>query len=169
VLHRSIPTKEVLYHRWVCNSNLCPRCLVAVESIDHCLFLCTDVVRVWRACGLPQIPNSTQGIDSFEWCKKHGKIYGNIVFITTWFVWCARNDVVFNNHKASVTTIVTKIQAMLSSCASAFGDSPVTSSQDINPRLVTWSRPEEGTCCLNVDGSLLGSTNTAGYCNSPNF
>jgi ribonuclease HI len=78
-------------------------------------------------------------------------------------VWCARNDVVFNNHKASVTTIVTKIQAMLSSCASAFGDSPVTSSQDINPRLVTWSRPEEGTCCLNVDGSLLGSTNTAGY------
>jgi hypothetical protein len=67
VLHRSIPTKEVLYHRRVCNSNLCPRCLVAVESIDHCLFLCTDAVRVWRACGLPQIPNSTQGIDSFEW------------------------------------------------------------------------------------------------------
>jgi hypothetical protein len=62
-----------------------------------------------------------------------------------------------------VTTIVTKIQAMLSSCASAIGDSPVTSSHGVNPRLVTWSRPEEGTVCLNVDGSLLVSANTAGY------
>ncbi|PNY12901.1 S-adenosylmethionine-dependent methyltransferase [Trifolium pratense] len=29
--------------------------------------------------------------------------------------------------------------------------------------LVTWSRPLEGTICLNVDGSLLGSSQSAGF------
>ncbi|GAU48278.1 hypothetical protein TSUD_405240 [Trifolium subterraneum] len=33
----------------------------------------------------------------------------------------------------------------------------------MNHRRVKWSRPTEGFVCLNVDGSLLGSTNTAGY------
>jgi hypothetical protein len=33
----------------------------------------------------------------------------------------------------------------------------------VNPRLVTWFRPMAGTVCLNVDGSLLGTTNTTGY------
>ncbi|PNX74720.1 ribonuclease H, partial [Trifolium pratense] len=33
----------------------------------------------------------------------------------------------------------------------------------IHPRQVSWSRPAEGTICLNVDGSLLGSPQTAGF------
>jgi ribonuclease HI len=136
---------------------------VAVESIEHCLFLCVDAVVVWRACGLYQLPNTTQGISSFDWCKKYGKIYGNIIFVTMWFVWCARNDFVFNNHKASVITTVHKIQSMLSSCVAAFGGPAATLSPDANRRLVAWSRPDEGTVCLNVDGSLLDSANTAGY------
>ncbi|PNX64904.1 hypothetical protein L195_g062338, partial [Trifolium pratense] len=33
----------------------------------------------------------------------------------------------------------------------------------VNPRLVSWSTPMEGTVCLNVDGSLFGATSSAGY------
>jgi hypothetical protein len=33
----------------------------------------------------------------------------------------------------------------------------------VNHRRVKWSRPVEGFVCLNVDGSLLGSNNMAGY------
>ncbi|PNX94706.1 ribonuclease H [Trifolium pratense] len=33
----------------------------------------------------------------------------------------------------------------------------------VNPQLFTWFRLVEGTVCLNVDGSLLGNTNTSGY------
>jgi ribonuclease HI len=52
---------------------------------------------------------------------------------------------------------------MLSSCVFAFGGLATTSSPEANRRMVAWSRPDEGTVCLNVDGSLLGSANTTGY------
>ncbi|GAU15365.1 hypothetical protein TSUD_04340 [Trifolium subterraneum] len=76
------------------------------------------------------------------------------VFITIWVVWCAR--------KASVITSVNRIQSMLSACAKVFGSSPAASPLSVSPRLVAWTKPMEGTVCLNVDGSLLGSANTAG-------
>jgi ribonuclease HI len=43
-------------------------------------------------------------------------------------------------------------------------DSQLTEpSRTANPRHVSWSRPVEGTVCLNVDGSLLNSIHTAGF------
>ncbi|GAU31044.1 hypothetical protein TSUD_214800 [Trifolium subterraneum] len=48
-------------------------------------------------------------------------------------------------------------------CSTVFGSTQTTTTQSSNPRLVTWARPMEGTICLNVDGSLLGSLNSAGY------
>jgi hypothetical protein len=59
----------LLHHRRVCSSNICPCCLVVVESIEHCMFLCDDLVSVWRVCGLSQIPNTTQRLDCFDWSK----------------------------------------------------------------------------------------------------
>ncbi|MCI09046.1 ribonuclease H protein [Trifolium medium] len=52
---------------------------------------------------------------------------------------------------------------MLHSCSMAFDnqfqDTAHASSQD----LVAWSRSSEGTVCLNVDGSLLGSPQSTGF------
>jgi hypothetical protein len=58
---------------------------------------------------------------------------------------------------------VAKIFSLLKSCEAVFSPPPTTSNNSIIPRSVAWSRPVEGTVCLNVDGSLLGLTNTAGY------
>ncbi|MCH83724.1 hypothetical protein A2U01_0004550 [Trifolium medium] len=113
----------MLHHRQVCTSDLCPRCSLASETIDHCLFLCGDSVDIWNMCGLHSVPSTIQGVDRLTWCKQLGKRYGNIVFVTLWIV-----------------------------CSLA-----------VTHRRVTWSRPAEGFVCLNVDGSFLGSTNTAGY------
>jgi hypothetical protein len=50
---------------------------------------------------------------------------------------------------------VAKIFSLLKSCETVFSPPVTTSNNSITHRLVTWSRPMEGTVCLNVDGSLL--------------
>ncbi|GAU32945.1 hypothetical protein TSUD_153620 [Trifolium subterraneum] len=47
--------------------------------------------------------------------------------------------------------------------AKAFSLPSVVSPLAGHQRRVRWSRPADGFVCLNVDGSLLGSNNTAGY------
>ncbi|GAU48967.1 hypothetical protein TSUD_188140 [Trifolium subterraneum] len=162
-LHESIPTKDVLHHRQVCISNLCPRCLLDTETIDHCLFLCGDSVDIWNMCGLHSIPSSIQGVDRMTWCKQFGRKHGNIILVTLWMAWCARNNFIFNNQRECTQTSVAKFFSLVNASADAFLLPEVVSPLAGNHRLVTWSRPVEGFVCLNVDGSLLGSSNTAGY------
>ncbi|GAU47359.1 hypothetical protein TSUD_403620 [Trifolium subterraneum] len=162
-IHMSIPTRAVLHHRHVCTTDICPRCAIASESIEHCLFTCNDAASVWRAYGLHVIPNSSHGVDNFTWYKKQGMKHGRIFFIIMWVIWCARNEFIFDNHRQSVVTSVIKIDSLQQACAAAFGSTQTIATQSSNPRLVTWARPMEGTICLNVDGSLLGSLNSAGY------
>jgi hypothetical protein len=105
---------------------------------------------------------ATQGIDNFTWYKTLGKKYGSVFFVTLWVVWCMRNKAVFENYIESTHDSGAKNFALLKSCDAAFS-SPNRTVNPVTPRLVTWSRPATGTMCLNVDGSLLGATNSAGY------
>ncbi|GAU43217.1 hypothetical protein TSUD_301040 [Trifolium subterraneum] len=140
LVHESIPTRAFLHHRHVCSTDLCPRCSAAAETIDHCLFLCADSVSVWNMCGLHAIPYSLQSTDRISW-----------------------NDLVFNHHRESVETIVAKIHSLVLACSAAF-NSPSSMGESVVPqRRMSWSRPAAGIMCLNVDGSLLSSKNSAGY------
>jgi hypothetical protein len=56
-----------------------------------------------------------------------------------------------------------RIDSLRQACYGAFGSLQTATSQSANPRFVAWASPMEGTICLNVDGSLLGSSNSAGY------
>jgi ribonuclease HI len=163
VFHGSIPTREVLHHRRVCHTNICLRCSVSSETIAHCLFWCSDAVGVWKAYKLEHILPSLQQGDLFSWCRNVCKTHGVIVLIIMWVVWCARNNYIFNGLRESIHSSVAKINALRSFCDAAFATPLLDSVQTVIPSQVTWSRPEEGTICLNVDGSLLGSVNTAGF------
>jgi hypothetical protein len=63
----------------------------------------------------------------------------------------------------SVTISVAKIHSLRIFCESVFDTHLLDTAQTTNLRHISWSRPAEGTVCLNVDGSLLGSVNTAGF------
>ncbi|GAU39987.1 hypothetical protein TSUD_211080 [Trifolium subterraneum] len=56
-----------------------------------------------------------------------------------------------------------KIYSLLHFCEAMFTPPHSSVATTAKPRLVTWTKPVEGTVCLNVDGSLLGATNTASY------
>ncbi|GAU43449.1 hypothetical protein TSUD_140860 [Trifolium subterraneum] len=92
-----------------------------------------------------------------------GKSRGCIIFIIMWFVWCSRNDAIFNNTKATMHNLVAKVHSMLSFCTAAFDNNTSGSGGNSEQWLVVWPRPAEGTVCLNVDWSMLGSLQTAGF------
>jgi hypothetical protein len=163
VLQGSIPTRGVLHHRRVCNSNLCPRCLVTPESIEHCLFRCIDAICVWKACGLECALASLHNGDLFSWCRRACASYGVIVCIIMWVVWCARNQFLFNGLRDSLQESVAKINSLRIFYDSAFNSQLLDSTQTTNIRIVAWSRPTGGFVSLNVDGSLLGSVHTEGF------
>jgi ribonuclease HI len=52
---------------------------------------------------------------------------------------------------------------MLSFCTAAFDNNTSGSGGNSEQWLVVWPRPAEGTVCLNVDWSMLGSLQTAGF------
>ncbi|XP_045822427.1 uncharacterized protein LOC123915340 [Trifolium pratense] len=163
LIHESIPVRAVLQHRRVCNTDICPRCAGTSENIDHCLFSCPDAARVWNLTGLVFNRNSSQGADTFTWYKNMGKIHGSLFFIALWVIWCGRNEIVFNNHRENTHTSMGKIYSLLKSCEAAFMPPHSVAVTPVNPCLVSWSPPMEGTVCLNVDGSLFGATSSAGY------
>ncbi|KAK2425496.1 hypothetical protein QL285_035738 [Trifolium repens] len=63
IIHGLIPVRVVLHHRHVCNTDVCPRCTNASESIEHCLFYRPTSIHIWRACGIHSLP--PQGTDTF--------------------------------------------------------------------------------------------------------
>jgi ribonuclease HI len=163
VIHGAIPTRKLLNHRKVCASNLCPRCTTLPESIEHCLFACAESVDIWRGCGLDFLLPTTTDVDLFQWCRQVNMSHGSIIFIVMWVIWCSRNDFIFNNNKVMVHVSVAKVLALTSCCSAAFETNSLGSNQAVDQQLVSWSCPHEGTICLNVDGSMLGSLQTAGF------
>ncbi|GAU48830.1 hypothetical protein TSUD_190600 [Trifolium subterraneum] len=107
--------------------------------------------------------SSSQGADNFIQYKNMGKNHGPLFFIVLWVIWCVRNEFVFNNQRESTHIIMGKIYSLLHSCEAVFTPPHSSMATTAKPRLVTWTKPAEGTVCLNVDGSLLKATNTAGY------
>ncbi|KAK2370649.1 hypothetical protein QL285_083681 [Trifolium repens] len=133
------------------------------ESIEHCLFACAESVDIWRGCGLDFLLPSAADVDLFQWCRQVNMSHGSIIFIVMWVVWCSINDFIFNNNKVMVNVSVAKVLALASCCSAAFDNKSLEPNQTVDHQLVSWSCPNEGTICLNVDGSMLGSLQTAGF------
>jgi hypothetical protein len=97
------------------------------------------------------------------WCKQIGKKHGNIIFVTLWMVWCARNDFIFNNQRENTHTSVAKIHLLVNAISADTFLLPEVTPIAVNHRRVKWTCPVEGFACPNVDESLLGSNNMARY------
>jgi hypothetical protein len=99
VLHNSIPTKDVIHHRRVCDSDVCPRCSTTAETISHCLFDCIEAGCIRNAFGFHNSrPNLTEeGL--FDWCRKINLTHGNISFIIMWVIWGLHNEFYFQQHQ----------------------------------------------------------------------
>lgn len=76
-----------------------------------------------------------------------------------WVIWCARNEVVFNDIQWTIWKILSKIRSLHDTIVCAFG----TSTLSRPARMVKWHPPAEHWVKLNVDGSSLGNPIISGF------
>ena len=117
-----LPTKTALARRNIMVDNLsCVWCQFYDESIEHLLTGCATVTGVWDKiaswCGIPRpflfhvkdvvLIHEQSGISGIKKEVLHG-----IIIITSWRLWRARNEKIFNGLDTNVVKLVADIKAL---------------------------------------------------------
>ncbi|KAG5556480.1 hypothetical protein RHGRI_006924 [Rhododendron griersonianum] len=112
-----LATKENLVQRKCATSPICQRCGKAIESGEHILFLCKWARKVFFASPIAGVffPNEIGSIMAWSLRMKEEIDNGNLepVFFAKaiflcWFIWKARNDLVFQSLKQSPFSTVAR-------------------------------------------------------------
>jgi len=120
---RRIPTRANLRRRSVqIPSDLCPLCESEVETENHLFYSCAKIKDIWswvvNWCNINNSPHSSlnQLLFNFLNCansKKKQKLLEALTGSVVWFIWKARNDVVFNSKRFSSSEVIVESQATL--------------------------------------------------------
>ena len=102
--------------------DLCPVCSNEVETEEHLFHSCTGASEIWKWffnwCNLKMEQYATLDlllpnlIDRGKTAKERQLLEADVGCIL-WFVWKARNNVVFNNKNLSATMVMDDVQASL--------------------------------------------------------
>eukprot|EP00253_Pinus_taeda_P012119 PITA_12119 len=112
-----IPTGEYLTHRAIFGPTWCIFCKAASETTEHILLLCPTVIALWNTiCTHLGIARTWTGIDLpgawTTWTQSHpGSKLINLPLVASWYIWLARNRVIFEEQAMNWTQTETKILA----------------------------------------------------------
>ncbi|XP_071740661.1 uncharacterized protein [Rutidosis leptorrhynchoides] len=120
-IHGGVPVKEVLRYRHCLRDGMddkCSKCTVSVESIQHLLLHCPWAFKVWLALfewwnvsWVMPFDISPFSLECYNGlgvkAKKAWRLIGPAVY---WFIWLARNDLVFNGVSKCWTVIVDSVK-----------------------------------------------------------
>ncbi|MFS7956553.1 putative reverse transcriptase zinc-binding domain-containing protein [Helianthus anomalus] len=117
-----IPTKKALQRRCIdCGDLRCKFCNEQEDCIDHIVTACMLTCGVWNGVAswvnLPQFYffsiNDILQIYSSSGCSKAKKsaLHG-VLILTCWWIWKARNDLIFRDIRRNVVEIVSDIKAL---------------------------------------------------------
>uniref|UniRef100_A0A2N9H9Z1 Reverse transcriptase domain-containing protein n=2 Tax=Fagus sylvatica TaxID=28930 RepID=A0A2N9H9Z1_FAGSY len=112
-----LPTQTNLFDRGVSQTYSCKWCLEEAETSDHVLWQCEFAQRVWQASPI-SFPSSYDTRLSFgdllSSCihdLNHPSL--ELFFITAWELWCARNELFWNETNVTVDDICQKAACRL--------------------------------------------------------
>ncbi|CAN1120508.1 Putative ribonuclease H protein At1g65750 [Linum perenne] len=150
--------------RHLTNGGNCPRCDLDEESILHVLRDCSYARQVWDHLGVSASDPSRTGRCPNEWIKymiKHEK--ASEFIIACWYLWKARNELVFAGNTNDPRSTAARIQTWHS----------IVSSSTLHQELITVNKPQrtrsdiawepgaEGWVVLNTDGSVQSNCSKA--------
>lgn len=165
MLSRALATNERLTTRGMQIDSTCPRCRNSVESINHALFTCSVSSMVWRLSNTP-FYGSQMTSDDLEENFIHvlnllqsstlTEVQKLLPFWLLWRLWKSRNNVVFNNFRESLTTIVLQATAETKEWIEATNIQrrrfPQQAQQ--HPIVKSWTAPQRDYVKCNFDAGL---------------
>ena len=103
-----IPCREILDRMGIdLNSLLCPRCGEVVESIDHALVTCSEVIKIWELVGKwwkKRIDGVTTVHDLLQEANQ------SIKWVFLYLIWMHRNALVFSGLKTNLLGTFVELQ-----------------------------------------------------------
>lgn len=110
VLHGALPTRHVLQHRGIPCNVLCPVCGNNDETIIHCLLTCSRARTIWAKLGVHILLSGSDLKDLVYWIQSNYLVFGNLIPIGLWVLWCSRNSLIFDQHNMSNDGILASSQ-----------------------------------------------------------
>ncbi|MCH81431.1 RNA-directed DNA polymerase (Reverse transcriptase), partial [Trifolium medium] len=159
MIHHALPTRVMLAHRGILQTNLCPRCSINEETTLHCLRDCDFVKSIWKAIGFSELV-FFQGDDSYEWLWNGVKCSTMFLFMAAvWWIWRARNALCLESEVVSHFTL----RMCIVDYAHLLKNGHFTQHETVMPKQVRWNALGGTGMILNVDGSSIGNPSIFGF------
>ncbi|KAK8673098.1 hypothetical protein V6N13_111454 [Hibiscus sabdariffa] len=153
LMHNFIPTFANLCFRKLAVRNLCPLCELHVDTTAHMLFSCTFTQQILSLVGLPSIitvHNQDFTANFATWFLQADKKNKQVIVLTFWTIWFARNNLIHEGTVCSVTKVSTFVLAYLRELDSIAALAiPAKLSKDVK-----WIPPVGDFVKLNFDASF---------------
>lgn len=113
----ALASKEALFRRKCSTSPMCHVCGIEVETIEHALLFCEWTQRIWLGCPV-SLRISRLGVQNFH-CWMSNLVRSNpsesdfiscCIGFTSWLIWKARCDFVFEDIAINPDDVCSKIQ-----------------------------------------------------------
>ena len=101
------------------HSVLCPRCAKEVESLNHALFLCDEVNKLWRevarwwredAANFGSLEDLLESSTNGEVTNHKPKLWKEVVWAFLYLIWSHRNRIIFKREQRKLSDLVLEFQ-----------------------------------------------------------
>lgn len=155
-----LPHGSNLRRKGIPNVEKCKRCGLEEDNV-HVLLLCSWANQVWAH--VEGLPNSSQFSSFRDWfgsmCLANHHEILEIVSVCAWQVWCARNELYFENSMLSPTSCFKRASDMLDE----YKNANAAARHDTKCRAPSkWCAPEQDSVKLNVDAAVNVPENKIG-------
>ncbi|XP_060959451.1 uncharacterized protein LOC133030657 [Cannabis sativa] len=161
-----LATKVNLCIKKVLIENTCPMCGVFAETELHVLVTCTFAWACWEFAGLAAANREAFSLgqwltDSFS--RLQGELHSRVAMMC-WAIWCARNDLIWQQRSRSVKDVVNFANSSLDQWlkAQGKGNIPLLSPLKDGDGAELWLKPSVGIK-LNVDAAIFESSSKYGF------
>ncbi|XP_031091127.1 uncharacterized protein LOC115996126 [Ipomoea triloba] len=159
-----LPTTDLLRIKKVNCIADCPLCHQADESIFHLFAQCPFALQCWH---LSSIQISYSGVPSIgEWLTNNMKQFDKhsccLMLTICWYIWFARNDMVWNNINHSPSSIVARAKTHLSEWSYMHARDEFAPLQH-STSIIKWKNPPPGRLKLNVDAAVNKTRGHMGF------
>lgn len=190
LLRRLLPFPDVIEGFGFCMPSICPFCLAANASLEHCLWLCGRVQEVWKhfsglfGFSLTHIGTIRAACHSWWLLSPPSSATGCfarlIPCLVLWYLWVAYNELVYGGSSFSAMGTIKRIkrESILFSLSQPFKSHNASDSFLLSGGLVArfyevprktaiwvkWLEPPSGRLKLNTDATLTVNGAAGGAC-----
>ncbi|CAN1762528.1 Putative ribonuclease H protein At1g65750 [Linum perenne] len=159
-VHSRLLTNSERRRRHLCIDDTCPRCRTGAEDIIHVLRDCPFARSIWQEL-IPATEHDFFFRGSFlDWFTRelNSSVRGQLVGITAWLIWKARNESIFDNISVTSDQLRLRVLSWIAGVRETMRAHSQSLSEVEDRRcetLISWIPSPDDWISVNTDGSVI--------------